>query len=499
MAGPDDRRAPQKRIKARTLSMEELKSKIQTEMDGKDTPGPDQGTRVPDTIISDTEAKIKAATFASKEEEYREWERQLKEREAAVRKMEEEVQFSKRLVKLEEEELKVRRDSADKIIDKKIREALEKLESMKSTLEEKVRELARREEGLAEEEEELRKRDRILGTKERLFQESVTTTVEDRKRKKKDREEQLKEAYSKGNQAFRMGDHENALLWFDIILGLEPDREKVWYYKGMSLFKLKRYDQAIEAFDEVLERDPDDVDTLLAKAVCLRNMEFYANALSGFQNVISVDPDNALAIKNIRDLGQLIQIMMDKGEHIKSFESDGSASESQGEAEDPDRERTTIMPTRRSGMANDESIDESLGQDGGPGNGDGDMSVDSWDDFSSTTDLEVAPGLKETDVDAILARAEKVRNKGDTVDDDDIPMVATGELVVEETDVDPEPRPSKRPALKIPPRKKDISQPMKIERSSEKEPKNGAGNGKSPSGAVIGLPKRKVVSDDEDI
>jgi tol-pal system protein YbgF len=72
--------------------------------------------------------------------------------------------------------------------------------------------------------------------------------------------EGIERVYQRGVKAFRSGDYEMALFWFDVFLDAFPDStlaDNAFYWKGETYYSMKNYAAAAEAFSEVLARFPE--------------------------------------------------------------------------------------------------------------------------------------------------------------------------------------------------------------------------------------------------
>jgi len=61
---------------------------------------------------------------------------------------------------------------------------------------------------------------------------------------------------SEGMDYLTNGDYSNAIISFDKVLKINPQRYLIWHYKGLCFLKLQRYDEAVEFFDKVLQINP---------------------------------------------------------------------------------------------------------------------------------------------------------------------------------------------------------------------------------------------------
>ena len=64
----------------------------------------------------------------------------------------------------------------------------------------------------------------------------------------------------KGNLLVKDEKYEEALLFFNKALELDPNDHRIWNQKGIALRSIGRYNEAIECFNKSLELVPKDLD-----------------------------------------------------------------------------------------------------------------------------------------------------------------------------------------------------------------------------------------------
>lgn len=72
-------------------------------------------------------------------------------------------------------------------------------------------------------------------------------------------QEGIRRVYQRGMEAFKKGDHQVALYWFDVFLDAFPDSnlaDNALYWKGEVHYTMKDYAEAAAAFGQVLARFP---------------------------------------------------------------------------------------------------------------------------------------------------------------------------------------------------------------------------------------------------
>ena len=108
----------------------------------------------------------------------------------------------------------------------------------------------------------------------------------------------IKEPFDKGLDFLEAGEYDEAILFFDQVLAIEPNNTEVLFYKGLAFYYLGKYDEAISYYDRVLAIAPNDVDALNNKGIALLERGDYSNALNLFDEGLEIEPTNSLLLRN---------------------------------------------------------------------------------------------------------------------------------------------------------------------------------------------------------
>ena len=100
---------------------------------------------------------------------------------------------------------------------------------------------------------------------------------------------------------------DEALVFYDRALILNPDLVKVLYNRGNALNELRRFDEALESFDRALAIRPDHVSTLNNRGRALEHLMCLEEALASYDRALTVNPQHANAIKNRTSVLQKLQ------------------------------------------------------------------------------------------------------------------------------------------------------------------------------------------------
>jgi len=105
--------------------------------------------------------------------------------------------------------------------------------------------------------------------------------------------------FKKGLDSYNLGNHNQAISYFDQVLEIDPNHLGALNNKGAVLLKLWRLEQAIPYFDKVLEIDPNNVSALINKGLYTINSgsgwKSGREALPYFAKALEIDPDYDIA------------------------------------------------------------------------------------------------------------------------------------------------------------------------------------------------------------
>ena len=105
--------------------------------------------------------------------------------------------------------------------------------------------------------------------------------------------------------------YEEALIYLDKILIINPNDVEILIRKGKSCEILGKTEQAIECFNHILSIQPSNVDALRSKAIVFINKEKYEDAMVNLDQILLTDPNDfeTMYFKGIvlEQLGHLAQ------------------------------------------------------------------------------------------------------------------------------------------------------------------------------------------------
>ena len=90
------------------------------------------------------------------------------------------------------------------------------------------------------------------------------------------------------------GRYEEAILYYDHILEINPNDEKALLNKGSVLIELDRIEEAIKHYERIIEINPNNVKALASKGIALAHLQEYNDALVMIDKALLLDPDNEI-------------------------------------------------------------------------------------------------------------------------------------------------------------------------------------------------------------
>jgi tetratricopeptide (TPR) repeat protein len=102
----------------------------------------------------------------------------------------------------------------------------------------------------------------------------------------------LHEAWNnRGISLNKLGRYNEAVMSYDKVISLNPDKFEAWYNRGSALGKLGRYKEAITSYEKAASLNPDEFKAWHIKGIiCLKRGE-YSESINCFNRVIAARPD----------------------------------------------------------------------------------------------------------------------------------------------------------------------------------------------------------------
>jgi len=108
----------------------------------------------------------------------------------------------------------------------------------------------------------------------------------------------VSELVSKGYSLASLGRYEEAILYFDKVLEIDPHDANALNDKGSCLDELGRHEDALRCFDQALKIAPRKMNALNNKGNCLNSLGRYEEAIRCLDKALEIDPRYAKALNN---------------------------------------------------------------------------------------------------------------------------------------------------------------------------------------------------------
>jgi tetratricopeptide (TPR) repeat protein len=100
------------------------------------------------------------------------------------------------------------------------------------------------------------------------------------------------EYINQGNYYFVSTNYENALIYYEKAIEIEPGYPEAWFYKGRTLsLGEKRYEEAIVAYKQAIKLKIDYYEAMIFCSVALRKLKRYEESISMCDKAIEVNPN----------------------------------------------------------------------------------------------------------------------------------------------------------------------------------------------------------------
>jgi tetratricopeptide (TPR) repeat protein len=77
----------------------------------------------------------------------------------------------------------------------------------------------------------------------------------------------------KGNSLYEQGRYDEAVVYYDRSLLLNPQLDTAWFNKGNALYMQGNYDEALQAFDRAIEINPQDANAWICRGLTLKKLD----------------------------------------------------------------------------------------------------------------------------------------------------------------------------------------------------------------------------------
>jgi tetratricopeptide (TPR) repeat protein len=112
------------------------------------------------------------------------------------------------------------------------------------------------------------------------------------------RELQAWELYNKAFSLASLGDHAEAIKYYDRVLELEPSNSDAWNNRGSCCKKLGKVQDALQCYENALHAEPHNASAWSNKGNALSALGKYTEAIVSLNRAIEVDAQNESAWLN---------------------------------------------------------------------------------------------------------------------------------------------------------------------------------------------------------
>lgn len=105
----------------------------------------------------------------------------------------------------------------------------------------------------------------------------------------------VKKAFNDGNNAFKLGQNQEALQFYNTAISLDSTFYKAHYGKGLTLKRMRRYDEAAAAYQAAIRHSPTYSEAYIALGKIYSETGKPDKAIQTYQQAIQNDPSEAKA------------------------------------------------------------------------------------------------------------------------------------------------------------------------------------------------------------
>uniref|UniRef100_A0A8C3PQP5 Sperm-associated antigen 1 n=1 Tax=Calidris pygmaea TaxID=425635 RepID=A0A8C3PQP5_9CHAR len=157
----------------------------------------------------------------------------------------------------------------------------------------------------------------------------------------------------KGNEAFAIGDFEEAVTYYTRSISVIPTAA-AYNNKAQAEIKLQDWDSALQDCEKVLDMEPDNVKALIRRATVHNQLKNYQTSIEDLNKVLRIEPENAIAKKNLLEIEKKLKGLkpvsetQGKGKRIliqdiEDSDDDEERGENREECEGSSRNKSNVM------------------------------------------------------------------------------------------------------------------------------------------------------------
>ncbi|MFB2835532.1 tetratricopeptide repeat protein [Floridanema evergladense] len=95
--------------------------------------------------------------------------------------------------------------------------------------------------------------------------------------------------HNQGCLSLDKGNYQEALIYFDLVLALEPKHQQARAFRGAVLVFLERYTEALESCDRALFLNPKDSEIWVIRGVALHRLKRYKEAYNSYDRALGIE------------------------------------------------------------------------------------------------------------------------------------------------------------------------------------------------------------------
>jgi len=111
-------------------------------------------------------------------------------------------------------------------------------------------------------------------------------------------EQEARELFTKGNEAFRGGDFKLAVDFFSKAISKAPTKPALYFNRGSTYAILKEYQKAIRDFTKTIELSPGHFDAYNHRGLAYHDLRQFDKAISDFNKSLTIDSNFVIAMVN---------------------------------------------------------------------------------------------------------------------------------------------------------------------------------------------------------